>query len=43
MSKADNTIMGLKHGKIGNRIAVVLNGQQVYKKLYRPTNPRECL
>lgn len=41
MSKADNTIMGLEHGKIGDRIAVVLNGQQIYKKLYKPTNPRK--
>ena len=29
--------MGLEHGKIGDRIAVVLNGQQIYKKLYKPT------
>ena len=40
MSKADNNILGLEHGKIGDRIAVVLDGKQVYKKLYRPTNPR---
>ena len=29
--------MGLEHGKIGDRIAVVLNGQQIYKKLCKPT------
>lgn len=40
MSKANNTIMGLEHGKIGDRIAVVLNGKQVYKKLYKPSNPQ---
>ena len=31
---------GLEHGKIGDRIAVVLDGKQIYKKLYKPTNPR---
>ena len=40
MSKADRNIMGLEHGKNGDRIAVVLKGQQIYKKLYKPTNPR---
>lgn len=40
MSKADNNILGLEHGKIGDRIAVVLDGKQIYKKLYKPTNPR---
>lgn len=40
MSKAENNILGLQHGKIGDRIAVVLNGKQIYKKLYKPTNPQ---
>ena len=40
MSKAENNILGLEHGKIGDRIAVVLNGKQIYKKLYKPTNPQ---
>ena len=40
MSKAENNILGLEHGKIGNRIAVVLNGKQIYKGLYKPTNPQ---
>ena len=30
----------MEHGKIGDRIAVVLNGKQIYKKLYKPTNPQ---
>lgn len=30
----------MEHGKRGDRIAVVLNGRQIYKTLYRPTNPR---
>ena len=30
----------MEHGKIGDRIAVVLNGKQIYKSLYKPTNPR---
>lgn len=30
----------MEHGKIGDRIAVVLDGKQIYKKLYKPTNPR---
>lgn len=40
MSRAEKIIMGLEHGKIGDRIAVVLDGKQIYKKLYKPTNPR---
>lgn len=40
MSKAENNVLGLQHGKIGDRIAVVLNGKQIYKKLYKPTNPQ---
>ena len=40
MSRADGSILGLEHGKIGDRIAVVLNGKQIYKKLYKPTNPQ---
>lgn len=40
MSHSDGSIIGLEHGKIGDRIAVVLNGKQIYKKLYKPTNPR---
>lgn len=40
MSKADNNIPGLEHGKIGDRIAVVLNKKLIYKKLYKPTNPQ---
>lgn len=40
MSHADTSIMGLEHGKIGDRIAVVLDGKQIYKRLYKPTNPR---
>lgn len=40
MSHSDGSILGLEHGKIGDRIAVVLNGKQIYKKLYKPTNPR---
>ncbi len=38
MSKIDSN--GLEHGKRGNNIYVGLNGQQVKKDLYRPTNPR---
>lgn len=37
MSRAEKNIIGLEHGKVGDRIAVVLNGQQIYKKLYKPT------
>ena len=40
MSRADGSILGLERGKIGDRIAVVLNGKQIYKKLYKPTNPQ---
>ena len=40
MSHADGNTFGLEHGKIGDRIAVVLNGKQIYKGLYKPTNPR---
>lgn len=40
MSRSDGNTFGLEHGKIGDRIAVVLNGRQIYKKLYSPTNPR---
>lgn len=40
MSHTDGNILGLEHGKRGDRIAVVLNGRQIYKGLYRPTNPR---
>ena len=40
MSHTDGNIWGLEHGKIGDRIAVVLGGKQIYKKLYKPTNPR---
>ena len=40
MSHADGSVLGLEHGKIGDRIAVVLDGKQIYKKLYKPTNPR---
>ncbi len=38
MSKIDSN--GLEHGKRGDKIYVVLNGQQITKDLYRPTNPR---
>ena len=38
MSKIDSN--GLEHGRRGNKIYVVLNGQQVKKDPYRPTNPR---
>lgn len=40
MSHTDRNTLGLEHGKIGDRIAVVLDGKQIYKKLYKPTNPR---
>lgn len=40
MSHSDRNTFGLEHGKIGDRIAVVLDGKQIYKKLYKPTNPR---
>lgn len=40
MSHTDRHLLGLEHGKIGDRIAVVLNGKQIYKSLYKPTNPR---
>ena len=40
MSHTKRNTFGLEHGKIGDRIAVVLNGKQVYKSLYKPTNPR---
>lgn len=38
MSKIDSN--GLEHGKRGDKIYVVLNGQQIKKDPYRPTNPR---
>ena len=38
MSKIDSS--GLEHGRRGDKIYVVLNGQQIIKDLYRPTNPR---
>lgn len=38
MSKIDSN--GLEHGRRGNTIYVVLNGQQIKKDPYRPTNPR---
>ncbi len=38
MSKIDSS--GMEHGKRGDKIYVVLNGQQVKKGLYQPTNPR---
>ena len=38
MSKIDSS--GLEHGRRGDKIYVVLNGQQIMKDLYRPTNPR---
>lgn len=40
MSHKDRHNPRLEHGKIGDRIAVVLDGKQIYKKLYKPTNPR---
>ena len=40
MSHTEPNTFGLEHGKIGDRIAVVLNGKQIYKKLYKPANPR---
>ena len=38
MSKIDSD--GMEHGRRGDKIYVVLNGQQIKKDLYRPTNPR---
>lgn len=38
MSKIDSS--GLEHGKRGNTIYVVLNGKQIKKEPYKPTNPR---
>ena len=38
MSKIDSS--GLEHGRRGDKIYVVLNGQQIKKDPYRPTNPR---
>lgn len=38
MSKIDAN--GMEHGRRGNKIYVVLNGQQIMKDAYRPTNPR---
>lgn len=38
MSKIDSN--GMEHGKRGDKIYVVLNGQQIKKDPYRPTNPR---
>ena len=40
MSHTDGNTFGLEHGKIGDRIAVVLDGKQIFKKLYKSTNPR---
>ena len=40
MSHTDGNTFGLEHGKKGDRIAVVLDGKQIYKKLYKPTNPQ---
>lgn len=38
MSKIDAN--GMEHGRRGDKIYVVLNGQQIKKDPYRPTNPR---
>lgn len=38
MSKIDSS--GMEHGRRGDKIYVVLNGQQIMKDAYRPTNPR---
>lgn len=38
MSKIDSK--GLEHGRRGDKIYVVLNGRQIKKDPYRPTNPR---
>ena len=38
MSKIDSN--GMEHGRRGDKIYVVLNGQQIIKDLYRPTNPQ---
>lgn len=40
MSRAEKNIIGLEHGKVGDRIGVVRGGKQYYKGLYKPTNPR---
>ena len=40
MSHTEHNTYGLEHGKIGDRVAVVLNGKQIYKKLYKPSNPK---
>lgn len=37
MSKIDSS--GIEHGKRGDTIYVGLNGQQIKKRLYKPTNP----
>ena len=38
MSKIDAN--GMEHGRRGDKIYVVLNGQQIKKDPYRPSNPR---
>ena len=38
MSKIDSS--GMEHGRRGDKIYVVLNGQQIMKDPYRPANPR---
>ena len=38
MSKIDPS--GLEHGRRGDKVYVVLNGKQIKKDPYRPTNPR---
>ena len=38
MSKIDSS--GLEHGRRGDAVYVVLNGRQIKKALYSPTNPR---
>lgn len=40
MSHTEGNSFGFEHGKIGDRIAVVINGKQIYKGLYKPKNPR---
>lgn len=40
MSRSTGNTFGLERGKVGDRIAIVLDGKQFYKGLYRPTNPR---
>lgn len=40
MSHTEGNSLGFEHGKIGDRIAAVINGKQIYKGLYKPKNPR---